>query len=239
MKNLPKDPILCLLKDDTNSLLMTSDIDAQSSTKIKTPPESKVEKNHQSSHQLLEELGLNTVELEGWLMNHQGTPPTVIHQLLSMAKHLGLNPLPSHIDYEYRDEEGWVVFLTIDGWITLLHQQKDFSGIRFQEATEYINSIPIWMECSIYRSNLKHPITIREYYEEIKTHHPSWLKMPRRMLRHKTLQQCTRLAFSICGEMKVASLNHEHHGPKIKMTKDNAGEDRKEMLRMKLAPMKD
>ena len=64
-------------------------------------------------------------------------------------------------------------------------------------SSETKNDIPIWMEFSIFRSDLAHPITVREYFSELKTEHPMWVQMPRRMLRHKTVQQCVRLAFGI------------------------------------------
>ena len=41
------------------------------------------------------------------------------------------------------------------------------------------------------------PTITREYYLEVKTDHPTWLQMPRRMLRHRALTQCARLAFGI------------------------------------------
>lgn len=53
------------------------------------------------------------------------------------------------------------------------------------------------MECTIYRSDRTHPITVREYFIELKTEHIAWQKLPRRMLRHRTVQQCMRLAFGI------------------------------------------
>ena len=49
----------------------------------------------------------------------------------------------------------------------------------------------------IERSDLIHPITVREYFIELKTEHPMRAQKPRRMLRHKTIQQCARLAFGI------------------------------------------
>ena len=42
-------------------------------------------------------------------------------------------------------------------------------------------------------------MTVREYLSEVRTDHTIWQQMPRRMLRHKTLQQCARLAFGIHG----------------------------------------
>jgi hypothetical protein len=79
----------------------------------------------------------------------------------------------------------------------LIHRQPTFQGIAFNQSPETEDGIPIWMECTIYRSDLTHPVTVREYYAELKTEHPMWSQMPNRMLRHKTLQQCARLAFGI------------------------------------------
>jgi hypothetical protein len=58
---------------------------------------------------------------------------------------------------------------------------------------------PVWMECTIHRSDFAVPMTVREYLSEVRTDHAIWDQMPRRMLRHKTFQQCARLAFGIHG----------------------------------------
>ncbi|WP_150119891.1 recombinase RecT [Polynucleobacter asymbioticus] len=55
-------------------------------------------------------------------------------------------------------------------------------------------NIPEWMECAIYRKDRILPITVREYFVEVKGQSEIWQKMPRRMLRHRVLQQCVRLA---------------------------------------------
>jgi hypothetical protein len=57
--------------------------------------------------------------------------------------------------------------------------------------------IPIWMECCIYRKDRILPIVIKEYFDEVKSEHPGWKELPRRMLRHRAIQQCARLAFNI------------------------------------------
>ena len=41
------------------------------------------------------------------------------------------------------------------------------------------------------------PIEVKEYLCEIKTEHSIWKDMPRRMLRHRVIAQCARLAFGI------------------------------------------
>jgi hypothetical protein len=35
---------------------------------------------------------------------------------------------------------------------------------------------------------------VREYFEEVKGEQAIWQKMPRRMLRHRVMQQCAKLA---------------------------------------------
>jgi len=69
----------------------------------------------------------------------------------------------------------------------------------FSQSEETKEGIPVWMECTLYRSDFAVPMTVREYLSEVRTDHAIWDQMPRRMLRHKTLQQCARLAFGIHG----------------------------------------
>jgi hypothetical protein len=69
-----------------------------------------------------------------------------------------------------------------------------------REPTESNNQLPSWMECTIYRNDRILPIVVKEYLEEVMTNHPSWQQMPRRMLRHRVIQQCARLAFGISAQ---------------------------------------
>ena len=75
-----------------------------------------------------------------------------------------------------------------------------------RDSTELIDGIPTWMECTIYRNDRILPIVIKEYLEEVRTDHLSWHQMPRRMLRHRVIQQCARLAFGITA--CESSINH-------------------------------
>jgi len=48
----------------------------------------------------------------------------------------------------------------------------------------------------------------------VRTDHPSWQQMPRRMLRHKVIQQCARLALGIStieGSSKIETQKKETH----------------------------
>jgi hypothetical protein len=124
-------------------------------------------------------------------------PEELKKTIFRIAKRFKLNPVLGHIAWELDATGDYEVYIPIDGWITLIHRQPTLQGITFSQSSDNENGIPIWMECMIYRSDLSYPITVREYYVELKTDHPMWQTMPRRMLRHKTLQQCTRLAFGI------------------------------------------
>jgi hypothetical protein len=64
------------------------------------------------------------------------------------------------------------------------------------------------MECTIYRNDRILPVVVKEYLEEVMTNHPSWQQMPRRMLRHRVIQQCARLAFGISAQEGVTVENN-------------------------------
>jgi hypothetical protein len=123
------------------------------------------------------------------------TPYTQI-QLLRLASKYQLDPLSDEINL-LETKEGYLPFITIDGWAKLINQHPQYAGMSLRDSTELIDGIPIWMECTIYRNDRILPIVIKEYFEEVRTDHPSWLQMPRRMLRHRVIQQCARLAFGI------------------------------------------
>ena len=141
-------------------------------------------------------LKIDSFELSEWL-KASAVPKDVQEPLLKTVKRFRLNPLFGHIAWDPHPEYGAEVFITIDGWIYLIHREPSFRGVSFHPSPEMEHGIPVWMECRIYRADLMKPITVREYFVELKTDHPSWEQMPRRMMRHKTLQQCARLAFGI------------------------------------------
>jgi hypothetical protein len=127
--------------------------------------------------------------------------------LIRTAIRYELNPLLGEIVFEEMNPENWQAFISIDGWYRILNKQPHFQGLTFNTSAELIENVPLWMECAIYRSDRTYPITVREYYIELKTEHIAWQKLPRRMLRHRTLQQCMRLAFGIASpEHYLASL---------------------------------
>ena len=78
----------------------------------------------------------------------------------------------------------------------MLNQHPQFNGLAFSQADTLIDGLPEWIECSIYRKDRVLPTTVREYLMEVRGENAIWQKMPRRMLRHRALQQCVRLAIT-------------------------------------------
>jgi hypothetical protein len=156
---------------------------------------------------LVNDLKIDTIELENWCVQQETIPIKTMVNLLTHAKRYGLNPILGEIACDYSDELGWQVYIPIDGWIALIQREASFQGMIFTQAEKEEQELPIWMECTIYRSDRVVPMTVREYLSEVKTNHPAWQQIPRRMLRYKALQQCARLAFGI----SVPELNESKH----------------------------
>lgn len=142
-------------------------------------------------------LQLEEAELALWLEDYSCLSPRVLLHFLHQIRKHRLDPLSDEIMLFKNPEGQYQTLITIDGWMKLINQDPQFAGMTFKESSELELGIPLWMECSIYRHDRILPITVKEYSAEIKTEHLLWKTMPRRMLRHRSIQQCARLAFSI------------------------------------------
>ncbi|QWD76444.1 recombinase RecT [Polynucleobacter sp. MWH-UH24A] len=178
-------------------------------------------------------LAITSQELSHWA-KEAVVPEEALKLILRTALRFKLSPLLGQIDWELNLDGGYEVYIPIDGWVAMIHREPNFKGLTFSQATETEEGIPIWMECSIYRADLIQPITVREYYTELKTDHPIWMQMPRRMLRHKTLQQCARLAFGISvPELKIPNAPAIMEKPTM-VRVGHSALNRKELLRQKI-----
>lgn len=112
--------------------------------------------------------------------------------LLIVAANYGLNPWTKEI-YAFPDKNNGIVpVVGVDGWARIINTHPQFDGMDFNDDGESI-------ECVIYRKDRNHPIKAREYMSECKRPTQPWQSHPRRMLRHKALIQCARLAFGYVG----------------------------------------
>ena len=108
--------------------------------------------------------------------------------LLIIANEYGLNPWTKEI-YAYPDKyKGIVPVVGVDGWIRIVNEHPQFDGMEFVATPDEVT-------CTIYRKDRSRPTVITEYMKECARGTDPWRQMPRRMLRHKALMQCARVAF--------------------------------------------
>lgn len=112
--------------------------------------------------------------------------------LLIVANQYGLNPWTKEI-YAFPDKNNGIVpVVGVDGWSRIINENPQFDGMDFQQDDESCT-------CIIYRKDRAHPIKVTEYLSECKRPAQPWQTHPKRMLRHKAMIQCARLAFGYVG----------------------------------------
>lgn len=111
--------------------------------------------------------------------------------LLIVAQQYGLNPFTKEI-YAFPDKSGIVPVVGVDGWARIINSHTQFDGMDFAQDAESCT-------CTIYRKDRSHPIKVTEWMAECKRSAGPWLTHPYRMLRHKAMIQCARLAFGFAG----------------------------------------
>jgi hypothetical protein len=172
-----------------------------SSSKAKQARSTRITANTSTMDKLIasaaKKLGSTTSELSAWLSQIPNTPQAVQHNALRLITKHGLDPFADEIAIHQYEDSHWQAFITIDGWSKLINSHPAFSGISFTESDELVSGVPSWMRCAIYRNDRVVPIEVKEYLCEIQTEHSVWKEMPRRMLRHRVIAQCARLAFGV------------------------------------------
>lgn len=125
--------------------------------------------------------------------------------LLVVANQYDLNPFTKEI-YAYPDKGGIVPVVSVDGWSRIINENPEADGAEFTYSEEMVefngHKCHAWIECSMYRKGRSHPVTVREYFDEVKrelNYANPWKSHPNRMHRHKAWIQCARLAFGFAG----------------------------------------
>lgn len=113
--------------------------------------------------------------------------------LLVVANQYGLNPWLKEI-YAYPDKNNGIVpVVGVDGWSRIINSHAQFDGMDFQQDDESCT-------CTVYRKDRSHPIRVTEWMAECRRANAGpWQSHPKRMLRHKAMIQCARLAFGFVG----------------------------------------
>lgn len=130
--------------------------------------------------------------------------------LLVIADQYGLNPYTKEI-YAYPANGGITPVVGVDGWIRIINEHPSYDGMEFNYSNNMVHpegantTCYEWIECVIHRRDKRNPIVVREYLDE--TYKAPfrqglltpWQTHPKRMLRHKVIIQCARVAFGFSG----------------------------------------
>lgn len=113
--------------------------------------------------------------------------------LMVVANQYGLNPFTKEL-FAFPDRNNGIVpVVGVDGWSRIINSHPQFDGMDFEQDAESCT-------CIIYRKDRNHPIKVTEFMEECRRSNTGpWMTHPKRMLRHKTMIQCARLAFGYGG----------------------------------------
>ncbi len=117
--------------------------------------------------------------------------------LCIVSNEYGLNPLTKEI-YAFPAKGGGIVpVVSIDGWLRIINEHPQMDGMEatptFSESGELES-----YTCSIWRKDRSKPTVITEYLSECRRSTEPW-KMEHRMLRHKAIIQCGRVAMGFSG----------------------------------------
>lgn len=129
--------------------------------------------------------------------------------LLVVANQYGLNPWTKEI-YAFPDQNNGIIpVVGVDGWSRIINSNEQFDGMDFEQDAESCT-------CVIYRKDRRHPIKITEYMSECKRDVKPWKSHPKRMLRHKAMIQCARIAFGYVGIFDPDEAERIQEAPSMK-----------------------
>jgi phage recombination protein Bet len=127
----------------------------------------------------------------------KGANPEELLALVVVANVYGLNPLLKEL-YAFPAKGGGIVpIVSIDGWLRIINDHPQMDGLR-TTIEDGPDGLPISCTCEIFRKDRSYPTVATEYYSECKRTTEPW-KMAHRMLRHKAIMQCARIAFGFSG----------------------------------------
>lgn len=144
--------------------------------------------------------------------------------LMVVAQQYSLNPFTKEL-YAFPDRNNGIVpVVGVDGWSRIINSHPQFDGLDFLQDE-------ISCTCTIYRKDRNHPVKVTEYMAECRRDGVGpWKSHPYRMLRHKALIQCARLAFGFVGifdqdEAERIVEAEAKEVPRISPTKNDPGLD--------------
>jgi phage recombination protein Bet len=136
---------------------------------------------------------------------------------LMVAKEHDLNPLTKEI-YAFPSKGGGIQpIVGVDGWAKIMNSHPQFDGLEFQFDHDDKSHLAA-VTARIHRKDREHPIVVTEYMSECKGATEPWKKWPARMLRHKAMIQCCRIAFGFTNILDPDEWERHHAADIIDVT---------------------
>jgi len=157
-------------------------------------------------------LKIDTQEMALWFSEHSHIHQTIMLLFLRIANRYALDPTIGEIIFIQVENEKIKPFVTTNGWIRLIHRENQFDGMVFNYPDAYLSEpinklgnpsntslalLPAWVECTIWKKDCAHPITVREYLQDSMTQEIPEQDKALRLLRKRALSACAKIAFGI------------------------------------------
>ena len=122
--------------------------------------------------------------------------------LCIVADQYDLNPFTKEI-YAFPGKGGGIVpILGVDGYYKLIARAESVRGIKCDFHHDESGDLVAATASSYTSTNgvgWEHPVEVTEYLSECKRNTPPWNNQPHRMLRHRAITQCARIAIGLTG----------------------------------------
>ena len=112
---------------------------------------------------------------------------------LMVAKEHDLNPMTEQI-HAFPSKGGVKAMIGVDGYIALANRHPQMDGMQTILNRDTDGKV-YSATCTIHRKDREHPTVIEEDLTECRRDTAPWKQHPNRMLRHKAIMQCVRVAF--------------------------------------------
>lgn len=146
----------------------------------------------------------------------RGVPGEVVFAYCMLCEIYSLDPFAGHAALI----KGVKPSVTVDGWTHVMNSHPDYQGCEFIDHCDGDDPRNIYaITCKIHHAKRKVPIEVTEYLVECQKNEGPWRTHPRRMLRHRALMQCARVAFGLPIQ-EVDDLTNGVNSPEIQAGAD-------------------
>lgn len=166
-------------------------MNTQSKNALTSAPAGKLIRRMAERFGVDEEKLLSTLKSTAFKVKNDEPTNEQLLALMVVADQYGLNPFTREL-YAFPSDKGIVPIVGIDGWARIINEHPAFDGMEFEETAESCT-------CIMYRKDRSHPTRVTEYLAECRRSTGPWTSHPKRMLRHKAMIQCARVAFGFVG----------------------------------------